>query len=88
MGKRKRQGASGPQTAAPDEKPATLKDLVGADVLARLKAQADELRAHEAEMRERRRLEEERRRKEEQHRLDNDFEHLLNNSGLDWKKYK
>ncbi|MCI3920086.1 YqkE family protein [Paenibacillus sp. TRM 82003] len=88
MGKRKRQGATGSPPPASDDKPATLKDLVGADVLARLKAQAEELRQHEAEVRERQRLDEERRRKEEQKRLDNNFEHLLNNSGMDWKKFK
>jgi hypothetical protein len=81
-------GAPSPKPAGSDEKPATLKDLVGADVLARLKAQADELRAHEEQLKERQRQEAEERRKQEQKRLDNDFEHLLNHNAMDWKKFK
>jgi hypothetical protein len=89
MAKHKK-GRSGPEpkAAGSEEKPATLKDMVGADVLAKLKQQADELRAHEAEVKERQRLEAEERRKQELKRLDNDFEHLLNHSGMDWKKFK
>lgn len=89
MGKRKRSRAeatgSKPDSA---EKAPTLKDMVGEGVLAKLKAQAEELRAHEAQERERQRVEAEERRKQEQKRLENDFEHLLNHSGMDWKKYK
>ncbi|RUS47216.1 DUF3886 domain-containing protein [Cohnella sp. AR92] len=66
----------------------TLKELLGADVIRKLKAQADELKAEEAAVRERKRQEEEEKRKAEQKRLDNDFEYLLNNSSADWKKYK
>ncbi|TLS51307.1 DUF3886 domain-containing protein [Paenibacillus antri] len=97
MGKRKTGGSSNgwsggktaPQAASQEkEKGLTLKDALGADVLAKLKAQADALKAQEAQERERQRAEAEERRKQEQKRLDNDFEHLLNNSGMDWKKFK
>jgi len=98
MGKRKTGGASAgfggkpaaSSKAAPasQEKGPTLKDALGADVLAKLKAHAEELKAQDARERERQRIEAEERRKQEQKRLDNDFEHLLNNSGMDWKKYK
>lgn len=66
----------------------TLKDLIGGDLQVKLKAKAEELRKQETAERERKRLEAEERRKQEQKRLDNDFEHLLNNSKLDWKKFK
>jgi len=67
---------------------ATLKDLLAPEMLQKLKAQADELKADE----ERKRLaaarlaEEER--QAEQKRRDNDFGYLLDNSKLDWKTYK
>ncbi|MBB6636877.1 DUF3886 domain-containing protein [Cohnella thailandensis] len=70
------------------DSPITLKELLGADVIGKLKAQADELKAAEAAQRERKRQEEEEKRKAEQKRLDNDFEYLLNNSSSDWKKFK
>jgi len=97
MGKKKTGGATygsnnGPGAAksfsTEKEKGLTLKDALGADVLAKLKAQADAMKLQEAQARERERLEAEERRKQEQKRLDNDFEHLLNNSGMDWKKFK
>jgi len=97
MGKRKTGGSpfgskAAAEKAAPAsqerEKGLTLKDALGADVLAKLKAQAEELKAQEARERERQRVEAEERRKQEQKRLENNFEHLLNNSSMDWKKYK
>ncbi|WP_309122120.1 YqkE family protein [Paenibacillus sp.] len=98
MGKRKTGGgfsngrseAKSAPKASPQEKEKglTLKDALGADVLAKLKAQADALKAQEAQERERQRVLEEERRKQEQKRLDNDFEYLLGKSGMDWKKFK
>lgn len=77
--------------AKPNERsdaPATLKDLLDAGTLSKLKAQAEEMKAQE----ENRRLEQKKREEEaraaEQKRLENDFEHLLNNSKLDWRKHK
>lgn len=76
--------------AQPAETPggATLKELLSADVLGKLKAQADELKADEARRKEQKRREEEEARKAEQKRLENDFEYLLNNSRMDWKQHK
>ncbi|MGM1045115.1 MAG: YqkE family protein [Bacillota bacterium] len=76
-----------PRTESKD-KPATLKDLLNPQVIERLKAQADSLKADEAKRLEEERLKREAARKAEQKRLDNDFEHLLENSGMDWRKYK
>jgi hypothetical protein len=83
----KKRNSSMPAPAAQD-KPATLKDLLSQDVLNKLKVQANEA---QAELNKRK--EEERQRvleakKAEQKKLDNNFEHLLNNSDLDWHKYK
>lgn len=86
MGKKKKYTPS--PNAASQDKPATLKDLLSPDVLSRLKAQADELSAAEERRKEEQRKQEEEARKAEQKRLDNDFEHLLNNSSPDWRKYK
>lgn len=91
MGKRAKRGSEPVRPAAgppAESKAPTLKDMVGADVLAKLKAQAEALRAHEAAERERQKAEAEERRKEEQKRLDNDFGYLLEQSGMDWKKFK
>lgn len=70
------------------DKPATLKDLLGADTIAKLKEQANELKKEEQERREAEQLKAEEACKAEQKRLDNDFEHLLSKSDLDWQKYK
>lgn len=86
MSKKKRPAAA-PAPAAQD-KPATLKDLLSPEVLSKLKAQADEMKAEEAKRKEEARQKGEAERKAEQKRLDNDFEHLLNQSKADWRKYK
>jgi hypothetical protein len=70
------------------DKPATLKDLLGSDVLSKLKQQQEQLKADEDKRREEERIRIEEARKAEQKRLDNDFEYLLNNSKMDWKKHK
>lgn len=67
---------------------ATLKDLLSSDVLGKLKAQADEWKAEEAKQKEEARKMAEEARKAEQKRLDNDFGHLLENSKMDWRKFK
>lgn len=86
MGKKKRQPAA-PAPASTD-KPATLKDLLSSDILDKLKAQATELKAEEAKRKEDERKQAEAVRRAEQKQLDNNFEYLLNNSKMDWKKYK
>lgn len=85
MAKRK----SNPAPAAKaEDKPATLKDLLGKDTLAKLKEQAAELKKEEEQRKEAARVRADEARKAEQKRLDNDFEHLLNTSKMDWHKFK
>ncbi|GIO37633.1 hypothetical protein J41TS12_24940 [Paenibacillus antibioticophila] len=85
MAKKKTQGTR-PAPAA--DKPATLKDLLGETTIAKLKEQAAALQQEEDRRKEEARLKAEQARKAEQKRLDNDFEHLLKNSSMDWKKFK
>ncbi|MCP3773125.1 YqkE family protein [Paenibacillus sp. MZ04-78.2] len=84
----KKNKPAAPSSAASQDKPATLKDLLNPDVVNKLKAQADQMKAEAEIQREEARKQAEAARKAEQKRLDNDFEYLLNNSGTDWKKYK
>jgi len=81
----RQQGAS---ANVQSDKPATLKDLLGADVLQKLKQQQEQLKADEEKRQEERRVRAEEARKAEQKRLDNNFEYLLNNSSMDWRKHK
>ncbi|MEC0373660.1 YqkE family protein [Paenibacillus chibensis] len=83
--KRKQDAAVKPQAA---DKPATLKDLLSSDVLNKLKQQSVELKAEEQQKKEAQLKKAEEERKAEQKRRDNDFEYLLENSSMDWKKYK
>jgi hypothetical protein len=83
----KKRTASSPKPAS-DDKPATLKDLLGADTVAKLKEKAEALKSEELQRQEQKRQQEEVVRKAEQKRLDNDFEYLLKNSRQDWKKFK
>lgn len=71
-----------------EEKPATLKDLLNADILQKLQAQADQLKAEEARREKEKLRQLEEARKAEQKRLENNFEYLLSNSKLDWRQYK
>ncbi|AOZ92152.1 YqkE family protein [Paenibacillus crassostreae] len=77
-------------TPKPDSeyKSATLKDLLNADILAQLKSQADEMKAEEKKKKEELELQKLEARKQEQKKLDNNFEHLLENSSMDWRKFK
>ncbi len=84
----KKNKASARPEAPAQDKPATLKDMLSADVLDKLKAQATELREQEHERQEQQRLKVEEERRAEQKRRDNDFGYLLENSKQDWKKYK
>jgi single-stranded DNA-specific DHH superfamily exonuclease len=86
MAKKKKQAAA-PATISQD-KAATLKDLLNPDVIAKLKAQADEMKAEEEKRKEDQRKQAEEALKAEQKRRDNDFEYLLNNTKSDWRKYK
>ncbi|KIL41689.1 hypothetical protein SD70_05565 [Gordoniibacillus kamchatkensis] len=77
-----------PGDAPASDKPATLRDLLSPETVKQLKEQADAMRAEEAKRKEEQRAQAEAARKAEQKRLDNDFEHLLKSSGLDWRKFK
>lgn len=86
MAKKKRTSPL-PRTESTD-KPATLKDMLDPQVLAKLKATTESLKATEAERLEKERQEREAVRKAEQKRRDNDFEYLLEHTEMDWTKYK
>ncbi|WP_019637604.1 YqkE family protein [Paenibacillus fonticola] len=77
-----------PSAASASDKPATLKDLLGADTVSKLKQQAESLKREEEERKAAVRKQAEEARKAEKKRLENDFEYLLNNSDMDWNKYK
>ncbi|MCZ8512250.1 YqkE family protein [Paenibacillus filicis] len=83
----KRKPSPAPESGG-QEKAATLKDLLSAEVVQQLKRQADQMKAEEQASRERQRKQAEELRKAEQKRLEQDFEHLLNNSTQDWRKFK
>ncbi|BBH20685.1 hypothetical protein Back11_20300 [Paenibacillus baekrokdamisoli] len=74
--------------AAKDDKPATLQDLLRPEILDKLKAKANELKTAEETRKEDIRKQAEEAHQAEQKRLENDFEHLLNNSKMDWRKNK
>lgn len=78
-------GPLGPQ---PAEKPATLEERLRPEILEKLKSRQAELEAEENRRKEEQRRREEELRKAERKRLENDFEQLLNNSDLDWRKFK
>lgn len=84
----KKRGAAPSAASADTDKPATLKDLLNADVVNKLKAQAEKMKAEEEERKLLKRKQEEEARKAEEKRLENDFGHLLNTSKMDWRKHK
>lgn len=97
--KNKKQPASRPQTtqqnvrynpadAPKDAKPTTLKDLLNADVLAKLQAQSNEMKEKERTEQEQKRQAEVARREKEKKELESNFEYLLKNSKMDWKQFK
>ncbi|REK77189.1 YqkE family protein [Paenibacillus paeoniae] len=91
MAKKGKQRQSQPKRSSEQEQTATgatLKELLGADTLQKLKAQADELKSAEADRKEKQRLQEEEAKKQEKKRLENDFSYLLENSDNNWSKYK
>lgn len=73
--------------ASQDHSP-QLKDLLSPDIVKQLKTASEQLKAEEAERKEEKRQQAEEERKREQKRRENDFEYLLENSSLDWKKFK
>ncbi|MDF2835105.1 MAG: hypothetical protein K0Q63_745 [Paenibacillus sp.] len=79
---------SSSHSAASVEQGATLGELLGADVLRKLKAQSDQLKQDDADRRERERKEAEEAKKREQKQKESDFSYLLDNSDPNWSKYK
>ena len=84
----KKKNRSQPAAGSRADQPATLKDLLNPEVLDRLKAQAEMLKTEESKRLEEERMRRESERKAEQKRLENDFQHLLNSSEMDWRKFK
>ncbi|WP_340021848.1 YqkE family protein [Paenibacillus sp. FSL K6-1096] len=84
---KKKKNPPAPRPAATDA-PTTLKDMLSGEVLEKLKAQSDALKAEERDKKEAALKAAEDKRKAEQKRLENDFGHLLENSSQDWSKFK
>lgn len=84
--KKRKQGPSTTQNKA--DKPATLKEMLDAGTVAKLKQRAEQLKQQEAEQQEKRRAEAEAARQAEQKLKEQDFEYLLNNTRVDGNKYK
>lgn len=88
MGSNKKQSRSGqPGAHVAADKPATLKDLLGADTVAKLKEQAEAMKREEAAKQEAKRAEAEAARRAEQKRNENDFAYLLEHSKVKGTKY-
>lgn len=91
MSKKRKQAASSAAKAAPKgekDNPVLLNELLGADIVKKLKAQAEELKKAEETRKEDIRKQEEEKKKQEQKRLENDFSYLLENSDPSWSKHK
>lgn len=84
---KKKQSTPAPKPTS-DYKSTTLKDLLSGEILEQLKSQADEMKAEEKKKKEEQELQKIEARKQEQKKLDNNFEHLFENSNQDWRKYK
>ena len=85
--KRQQQRQVPSQASDQSDKPVTLKDLLGAGTVAKLKEQAETLKHEEVKKQENIRKEAEAARVAEQKLKEKDFEYLLNNSSTAWKKY-
>jgi hypothetical protein len=85
---KKRNAPYAAKSADRSDAPATLKDLLDASTISKLKAQADEMKAEEEKRRQEQKKREDDAKAAEKKRLENDFGHLLNNSSLDWRKHK
>ncbi|WP_373231150.1 YqkE family protein [Cohnella sp.] len=84
-----KRGQNAPQGAMDStDKPVTLRDMLGAATVAKLKEHAEALKQEEVDQQEKKRLEVEAARIAQQKLNEKDFEYLLNNSSMDWKKHK
>ncbi|BBI34217.1 YqkE family protein [Cohnella abietis] len=85
---KKKQQRHQPATSSEQaDKPVTLKDLLGAGTIAKLKQQAEDLKQEEAQRKDNERVAAEAARQAEQKLKEKDFEYLLNNSGTVGRKY-
>ncbi|WP_071461243.1 YqkE family protein [Bacillus massilinigeriensis] len=87
--KKKKQNRSRPEPRK-EEKPLTLEDLVKEDIMAELKEKQKQLRIEDEERKKREKEEEAAKKKEAQRQREKNmsFEDLLQESDMDWKKYK
>ncbi|MFS0727992.1 YqkE family protein [Paenibacillus sp. 1P07SE] len=67
---------------------ATLKDLLHPEVARKLKEQSEAWQAEQAEAKAAKRRQAEQERLDREKLLEQDFEHLLNNSKQDWRNFK
>ncbi|CAM3974610.1 YqkE family protein [Paenibacillus alkaliterrae] len=91
MGKKQKQARNNqakPSSKAEEGMGLSLKDLLGAEVIGKLKAQADDMKQAEAARKEEARKQEEEKKKQERKLLENDFAYLLENSDPRWSKHK
>jgi hypothetical protein len=84
----KKKAQATPKQTTNLDKPITLKELLNPEIINKLQAQADEMKAAEAAEKEKVRTLAEEAKMVEQKRLENDFEYLLKNSSMDWRKNK
>lgn len=88
---KKKAGAPRRPATKPEEASAsgsTLKELLSAETLQKLKAHADSIKDEDRKRAEAKRAADEEAKRAEEKRLANDFGHLLDNSRLDWKSFK
>lgn len=88
MAKKKNNNHKPVHNVRDEDRPATLKDMLNPEIVGKLKEQAAQMKAAEAKQIEEQLKQKEAARLAEQKRLENDFDHLLNNSSMDWHKYK
>lgn len=91
MGKKQRKTTTQKQyesAAKENNSGSTLKDLLNADTLAKLKAQAEQVKEDVRKKEEEVQAKKIEERKKEQKILENDFNYLLENSDPSWNKYK
>lgn len=91
MGKKKKPAVSSSAkltSKSEKDQPVLLNELLNADIVKKLKAQAEELKKAEETRKEDIRKQEEEKKKLEQKRLENDFSYLLDNSDPNWSKHK
>lgn len=91
MGKKRKPAVSSSAKFTPGsekDKPVLLNELLSADIVTKLKVQAEELKKAEETRKEDIRKQEVEKKKLEQKRLENDFAYLLENSDPNWSKHK